>query len=269
MWSFKGRQASGYTLLELMVGLFLGVLIIGLTLSYLAATSQSFKLSASEGLIHENGRLALNVIADHLRRAGALDTPAKSQASVLYDAGACQNQLPFCAASASGLAASTLGINVRDVDGASYCGGIERSRLKGVSDQLAVVFFVADRDRDGVNSLYCQLVHRADHVAIGRSVPMVEGVDVFSAQAAVDATGDGVVDYYKSTRDTFDESAEHIKAIHVAVLVQAGSLDPSEVAHEPLKRRTYLLPSTPELAFNDSVVRQVFSTTIALPNRYR
>ena len=74
------RKGSGRTLVELMIALSLGLFVmLGIT-SLFAANKKSFTVADDKGRLEEEGRLALNLMAYHVRMAGygSLTTPKES-----------------------------------------------------------------------------------------------------------------------------------------------------------------------------------------------
>ncbi|PIF78873.1 type IV pilus assembly protein PilW [Variovorax sp. 54] len=64
------HRSSGFTLIELMVALTLGLVILAAALSVFATSSRSSQLSELETQLNEDGILALNLIQQQLKQAG-------------------------------------------------------------------------------------------------------------------------------------------------------------------------------------------------------
>lgn len=66
----KPFAQSGFTLIELLVSLFLGLVIIGASLSIYVSSSRGSKVSEIETRMNEEGVIALNLIQQQLKQAG-------------------------------------------------------------------------------------------------------------------------------------------------------------------------------------------------------
>lgn len=64
------NKAKGFTLVELMISLALGLLIIGGVLYVFLSSSQTFRMNEAQSRVQENGRFALELLAREIRHAG-------------------------------------------------------------------------------------------------------------------------------------------------------------------------------------------------------
>ena len=65
-----GREARGFTLTELLVGLVVTAIVAAGALSLLVGQQRAFKGSASDRAMQESARAALSEMGMNLRRAG-------------------------------------------------------------------------------------------------------------------------------------------------------------------------------------------------------
>jgi len=94
---------------------------------------------------------------------------------------------------------------------------------------------------------------------------LVDGVDSIQFQYGVDTNGDGVVDRYQPISAVAD--LRTIKTVRAAMLVSNGlAIESSSNTEEVLVTRIYNLLDVVEITFNDRKPRQIFSTTVLIPN---
>lgn len=68
--SIPNKRESGFSLIELMIALVLGLFIIGGVLAVFMSSSASFNSTAALSRVQENGRFALEILAEDLRNTG-------------------------------------------------------------------------------------------------------------------------------------------------------------------------------------------------------
>ncbi|WP_170211763.1 prepilin-type N-terminal cleavage/methylation domain-containing protein [Rhodoferax bucti] len=85
--SFPRRRQRGFTLVELMIALFLGILIIGALLTSLLSNKDSLRVSENLARMQENSRLALELMSRDIREAGENPCGAKLMANVIRSGG--------------------------------------------------------------------------------------------------------------------------------------------------------------------------------------
>jgi type IV pilus assembly protein PilW len=64
------RHSKGFTLVEMMIALLLGLLVLGAVISVLLANSQAYRTNAGLAQIQDNARVAFEFMARDLRKAG-------------------------------------------------------------------------------------------------------------------------------------------------------------------------------------------------------
>lgn len=82
------KNQGGFTLVELMIAIFLGILIVGALLTSLIANKDSMRVSENLARMQENSRLALELMSRDLREAGENPCGAKLMANVIRSGGA-------------------------------------------------------------------------------------------------------------------------------------------------------------------------------------
>lgn len=68
--NFKNISTQGFSLVELMIAMTLGLLVVGATLSIFATNKQAYRTTENLGRVQENGRTAFELMARDVREAG-------------------------------------------------------------------------------------------------------------------------------------------------------------------------------------------------------
>ena len=281
-------KAAGFTMVELLVGLVLSVFIIAVTITYMTTSSRTFRVQTNESLIQENARFALEILTQNFRLAGL--NPSNNFAndlSVVYaDA--------RCPAGEVGLADGAIGSAVCTKDGANNttdnnsdriaidymvdasksgtavtvfgCNSHQITVPAGSEVRLASVFWSGDLDGDGVRSLYCQTYNLQTNLAEGVALPLVDGVDRLQFQYGVDSDNDGVIERYQSMTKLGANNTNDVRAIRVAMLLNGGASPDQNFDSDEKLDRSYTLLDAPASSFDDREFRQVYSTTVLIPN---
>lgn len=284
---FKVKE-QGFTLVELLVGLALSVFIVAVTVTYMTTSSRTFRVQTNESLIQENARFALEILTQNFRLAGL--NPSNNFANDLAVVYADTK----CPAGEAGLADGDIGAAVCTKDGANDttdnnsdrialdymvdasksasavtvfgCNSHQITVPAGDEVRLASVFWSGDLDGDGVRSLYCQTYNLQTEQAEGTALPLVDGVDRLQFQYGVDSDNDGVIERYQSFSNLGAANTNDVRAIRVAMLLNGGANPDQNFDSEQQVNRSYSLLDAPASAFNDRELRQVYSTTVLIPN---
>lgn len=281
-------KSSGFTMVELLVGLVLSLFIIAVTITYMTTSSRTFRVQTNESLIQENARFAIEVLTQNFRLAGL--NPSNNFANDLAVVYADTK----CPAGEAGLASGDAGTVVCTKDGANDATDNNSDRIAidymvdasksstavtafgcnsqpitvsaGTELRLASVFWSGDLDGDGVRSLYCQTYNLQTETAVGVALPLVDGVDRLQFQYGVDSDNDGVIERYQSFTNLGAANTNDVRAIRVAMLLNGGASSDQNFDSEEQVNRSYSLLDAPASAFNDRELRQVYSTTVLIPN---
>ncbi len=81
------HKTKGFTLVELLVALVLGLVILGGVLSIFSETRRSFRLNENLSRVQENARFGFEVLARELREAGSTPCGTRAMANVIRDSG--------------------------------------------------------------------------------------------------------------------------------------------------------------------------------------
>ena len=284
----KLATQAGFTLVELLVGLALNIFIIGVVVVYMTTSSRVFRVQTNEMLIQENARFAFEVLTQNFRLAG-LDpnNNFSNDLDVIYSDAKCPSDESSSADGAAGATACTKdGANdatdnnsdriaidyVADASKETVamvvngCNSHPISVAAGTEMRLASVFWSADIDADGVRSLYCQTYNVDTQTAEGVALALVDGVDRVQFQYGVDSDNDGVIERYQSFTNLGAANTGDVRSIRIAMLLNGGASPDQDFDSEAAATRAYNLLDAPANSFNDRAFRQIYSTTVLIPN---
>ncbi len=233
---------SGFTLIELMIGMVLGLFLIAAALTVLANQRASHKISTGLSTVQENGRFALDVMGRDIRSAGFLSTCLNS------------NEAELSVSAFGGAAPSVLNTFFAGIYG--YEAVSDRVWLPTLNYSVATTSFPAPKGGSDIITL---------RLASGTPLPVIksmsnatdrltvannQNMEVFKVAVACDATGG----------DIFPVSAWTVKGDGSTQIEFANALSRlyatgSEV--RPLYERAYFV--APTLDGNGSVLAGQFS----------
>lgn len=278
----------GFTLVELLVGLFLSIFIGAMALTFMVSSAKSFRVQTNDAVSNENARFVLEQMSQYIRLAGWRQASVtKTQAQTLdvvsnirvcpdNESAILQGNTERC--NVDGLAGRSdrLAIDFIVREPTLLCNGEMANVAASGRLELAYIFWTADLEQpnDNVRSLYCQPYNVSASQPIGAAVPLVDGVDRFEVQYGVDSNNDEVIDRYQSYSNLIAGGSarltQNVRAIRFAVLLNGGFL-PNDANNntEANQTRRYQLLDAPQVQFTDTVFRQVYSSTVMLPNALR
>lgn len=287
---------SGFTLIELMVGLVISLFVSAVAMTYMVSSSRMLTNQNSEDLIQENARFAFEIMASAIRLGNSnSSTHAQAKTEGVSTEKVCTGSVECNEDSRSytlGDPAGT-GRGGRGLDYTADRIAIDYITSVGVSCtgspitnevKLVTVFFVDDIDGDGISSLYCQAYRGVfDTLALGYStfnddgaaVPLIDGVDSLQIQYGVDTDLNNNIDGYWSYNnyDAYIDGLDliggdvlpDVRAIRIGLLLSSGQSISTEENTLSRESRTYQLFES-NYTRNDGVLRRTFSTTVYMPN---
>jgi len=224
--SNKHRQ-SGLSLIELMIGMVLGLIVIAAVINVYTGSSRSSKFTTGLQTMQENGRYGLSVLQREFRLAGY--SPVGNIQTINLGS------------------SSDTAITVTTT--AAYdCNGRDTVATGGIAENT----YALNVD----NELVCT------GNVVPTAMPVVEGVEAFRVLYGLDTDGDPDTDEpqryvpYASVSDVSE-----IAALRFALLVNSGTSIRSRVRNE-----THVVLDQ-EVTSNDRFAREVFTTTVKLRNR--
>lgn len=235
------RKSKGFSLVELMVAMLLGLLITGAALQLFLANQQSFALQQTLSRVQENGQLFVRFLVADLRRAGL----ERDGLAVLPD----EKGVRFADSgtvpgSANGTDYDRLTLGYH---GTSDCEG------SVISDPVEVVntYFV-NSDAE----LLCQ-----GGLTGGNGVVLLDGVEAFEVLYGIDENKDGYANVSRYV-EAGDQGVSPVIAVRFSLLLKEES---NSLPQGDGDRKFYVLTKTVDEP-EDRSVRRMFMSTVKLRN---
>jgi hypothetical protein len=272
-----------------MIAVGIGLFISTVATTYFLSSSRAFQITNVDARVQENGFFGLDVLTQSVRAAGFAYEVGSQTAMPEYLSN--QNSCPDTAG--AGNAIACLGDAIDGVSDrvafemvtrpASPAQGITTS--SGVAcDGTALNQLLPERYLNvfwvGGGNLNCQTVNieAAAPVSVGAVTALVQGVDSLQVQYGLDLDGTGAAETYVpfasfagivAANADFSNTADLIKrvrSVRFALLVNSGITALRGGANDTQQDRSYILLDAPAVQFNDSNRREIYSTTVTLPN---
>lgn len=226
-------KQSGFSLIELMVALVLGLVILLGVLNLFSGSNRTWRVQDSLFRVQESGRFALDILQKDLRKAGFQDmmpASAKYNPDFVAVRGYAAASPPASASVVSGVTSDILEVDLGDVTGANK-----------------VYFYLANDVTTGESTLY------------RNNDATVEGLEDIQFLYGQDTDNDHQPDSFV-TRSAVGTDWKDIVAVRISLLVAGG--DPNVLENQQV-------PAAPFNTFDTSDKRayQTFSFTVALRNK--
>ncbi len=267
MKSIRPNSTQGYTLLELMIAMSLGLVLIGGAIQTLISNKQTFNITNAIGSTEEGGRFSMHFLTQDIRMAGYSANPQsnKSNPFFVYDANSTTNAYctadsnDWCSKEGGGTISDQIAI-LKEIDTfiSSDCNGNATASEPDKSNMLANVYWIAhDSTNDNQSSLFCRGYDVTAATWLGDALPLIGGVESFQALYG-EVNSDGNTRYVSLDRV---EKMTRVIAVKIGVLVTEngdGSLSK--------KSRSYSVLDARPFTFDDKKNRTLYSTTVFLSN---
>lgn len=240
--NFSMHRQQGVNLIELMIGLTIGLVML-IALSYFLLGSRQLNRTHDDvSRMQESGRYALEILGRAIRQAGY-----RNNTDV-------EGNVPFVGAVAGTDAVSpapdtiTAQYTVQD-GGELNCAGVNVA-----SGRVTYAFSVAG------NQLLCSTIAPAAGVAASGGVVVADNIESMQIMYGIDSTRDGVIDTYISA-PTAAEFAQ-VAAVRVDLLVRGPT------ANVAANNQTYVFAAS-SVTPSDRFLRQVYTATFTVRNQAR
>ncbi len=263
------KTHKGFSLIELMIAITLGIILMGAAIQFFLSGKQTFEFNDNTSRIQENGRIALDILIEDIRRSGhkhpdelmrpdviITQYPDPNNPSDMIDCDQGSYPLP-CSQNNDAANSDVLSVQYwRPPSIATDCTG---ATIAG-NQKIANIYSVQDIDGDGVNSLYCRGYSVTNATYLSNNTPLIDGIDNMQVLYRVESGGQ----YSYRSLNRLDRSAlQNVNAIKIALLVsngmQTGSAESKDRDYQVLDSGTISLQ-------DDTHMRRIYSTTIHLPN---
>lgn len=246
-------QQKGFTLVEIMIALLIGVFLLGGVMGVFLNTKQTYSVQEALSRLQENGRFAMDFLAKDIRMA---------------DYRVCQTPTPpsFPPPSLINVGLDTA---ITGTEGAADA----TNRAKDSPDTITVRWSeqscsclhptpICVPDVDVAPNRFYDITAGSLQVA---NQDLIEGVENMQIVYGVDtdATPDGVANYYVSGTDAnFPAATDWAKVVSIRVSLLLQTVE-DNIASEPLPYTYNGATFTPD----DRRIRRVYTSTFALRNR--
>lgn len=269
----RSNRQKGLSIVELLVAMVIGLLLMTGVVQVFFTSKQTYSSNEAASRLQENGRFALEFIAQSVRMGGYLEAANSKKSPPLAIASTTCAATNVCSSQGAGSASDTLGVALqpRLVEGERRdCRGNVLTGASANNDAIINHFAVVTPADDPAKpneiptgSLTCKAWNLGQSTWVGNASPLalVEGIDALQVQYGLGTgtSADGVRQYVSADRVN---NWNNVVAIRVAVLANSVT-----ATTPPTPSRPYvLLDAAPFVPRDDGRARQVFTTTINLRN---
>ncbi|WP_290522884.1 PilW family protein [Alcanivorax sp.] len=234
------KRQQGFSLVELMVALLLGLLITGAAVQLFLTNQRSFLLQQTLSRVQENGQLFVRFLVTDLRRTGLEMSDVAS---------AVNKGVQF--AVADGLPGSSNGADYDRLT-VSYHGVTDcEGSVSAITVDVVNTYFV-----NADSELVCQ-----GNLTGGGGVVLLDGVEAFEVLYGIDEVVDGFANVNRYV-EAGSQGANPVIAVRFAVLLKEES---NNLPESDGNRQIHVLTKTVSEPA-DRAVRRVFMSTVKLRN---
>ena len=252
----RSTAQAGFTLVELMVAMTLGMVLMIVISNVFVASKESYRTTEDMSRLQENARFAVTHLGRVLRMASYVDDP--TQVSVTRTA-----VFPIATLAAvtgtEGSGTTSDSVTVRyqgSADGTVFdCQG---NQIVGGAFAVARFHLAAAGDGSGTTSLYCDNTGTVGPVVA--DIELVQGVENMQLLYGDDTDGDGTANRYRVQSSV--ANLDNVVSVRIGLLMSTAN----QVA-SATDTRTYNVIGTSIGPMSDKRVRRMYTTTIALRNR--
>ena len=269
-YTHSHMHQKGLSLVEIMIALTLGLLLMTGVVQIFLANKQTFTMADNVSRLEENGRYALNVIAQHLRMGGYADPTKSSTPQPFY--AQCGSNAANCISRSWGCteedACTTNGNNnesdrlsvwyepLNTLAGGEDCTGAQ------VNGRVINVFWVEeDATNNNVSTLFCRGYSHNNGSWISDPLAIAPGVDNLQVLYGeiIGANATSPTRYVDASQVS---NWGRVKTVRVGLLVQAAA----QSGRTQTAQQNYAVLDVGGLTFNDRQLRTLYTTTISLNN---
>lgn len=252
------KKQLGFTLVEVMIAVFLGSLLIAGVMNIFITTNRSMWLTDGLSRTQEAGRFSMDYITRYVRMGGYMDKSSNDVSGTALYSQNCASDA--CAANdVAGINGDRLAVfyyapssgTTRDCQGTVITPGTS----------VVNVFWVSNN-----RELMCRVFNPTSNAWFAAATPLIS--DIESLQFLVASKNGSNLQYQNI--DAVAGSWADIGSVRIAVLVASPANEINGTKTSPAidkKSRTYALLDQEIGTYNDGLIRQVFSTTIEFINQ--
>jgi type IV pilus assembly protein PilW len=242
----KGQQ-QGFTLIEIMIALLLGVFLISGAIQVFISTKQSNRMQENLSRLQENGRFAMDYLEHDIRMTGywGCQLPTSPDVDLAGTDGAAG-------------AADSITIRAAVTPPTGACGTAMVSAPVVCPQLVDPANVYADSRSTIAYSVVSSALRRATNCTATANADIVEGIDNMQILYGEDTDADGIANYYVASGSVVNMA--NVVSVRVSVL---ASTPDDNLTNEPIPYTYNGTTTTP----TDRKIRRVFTSTIVLRNR--
>lgn len=235
------RAESGFTLIEMMISMVIGMVVLGAVTALYLGSSQSTRFQSSVQRMEESGRFAIDLMSRNLRMARYDDPLNTFEVEQPLVHGTATSGGALIALQDLKANADTIGVRfeggagIRDCLGAPVAEGSYATNVYGI---------------DTTDSLVCA-------TSSGNTTPLVEGIEDMRLRYGIDLDSDGIANRFVQAANV--SSWDQVVALQVAVLVNSVTAALSS-------DDTVCLGCTVFSGSEDRMIRAEYQTVIGIRN---
>lgn len=261
----RSRTAAGFTLVELMVAMTLGLVLSVVIAQLFANTRIANRATEDAARVQESVRFASDVIGRTVRIAGYMSNPV-AVASTVFPSTGCPTPGPTCLRALDGTAGAGTASDtliVRFQGAGTPASAADNTILDCLGGAVAPDFtgntvsynqFNIAAGADGRNALFCSTTS-----GTLPGTELVPGVEAMKVIFGEDTNGDGTADRFIALGSITNLDA--VVAVRVYLLFSG-----KEAVRLDTASATYTLAGT-AYTYSDQKIRRLVTTTITLRNR--
>lgn len=278
------NKQSGFTLIELMIAGFIGVFILTGLINLFITTNKSITLSDALSQNQETGRFAMEYLTKFIRRAGYSEDLTQFTPPLYIASGQAPDVITCTGTQADACALNnpvtppititgdrlSIPMNIpgnADDTTRSCTGTVVGGPING-PQRIVNVFWVSV-EATSIRQLRCRTFSRDTNDWLDQPAAIINNVERFEFQIGVSAERDSKSVARYINLDTFedDESVDlnYVRSIRIAILTTSQD-DIDKNIQSTIRDRTYSLLDAQPFTIKDSNLRNIFTSTIELPN---
>lgn len=260
----KPVQQFGFSIIELMIAITLGMVLMGAALQFIVGTRATYDINEDISRVQENGRMALDMIVRDLQMAG-YRPPNKGDGEIPNFFQMDTTIADTFLMDGGGTNSDRLAIQFDPPPD----DGTERGCTGATIPANSIIVSVYEvRTVDGISTLFCGTYDKTvgSWIAGGNPTPLIDGIDNMQILYRVEDTTVNPTTFRFIRGDQLTTADyPNISAARVGLLVGSGLTDGAGEA----KSRTYrVLDSDPIVTLaTDTQIRRIYSTTVQFNNK--
>lgn len=257
--SFRRARAAGFTMIELLVSMTLGLLLIIVIGQVFVTSKEAYRTTEDLSRLQEDARFAVSQLSRVIRMASFVSDPNGNRTAIFPAATRAITGVNGAGSAPDEITVRYQGSGSPAADNTVFdCHGNAVAAVNAAVFHAAARYYIAP-GADGANALFC---NNAGSVGVpNTAIELAAGVENMQILYGEDTSADGTADrYVLPSAAGFDFN--RVVSVRIALLVRSTN----EVA-SATDTKTYNLIGTVFDPVDDRRLRRVYTSTIALRNR--